>query len=106
MYLAYDGERRSSARTGEVRARPEVPAPQVPAHVRVVLLAQQPGGDAFEGVDQVYWSCSPLNCFSSASKSSHISRMISSQREHGVGEAAAPVSGEEDQVGMEVVDDV
>lgn len=29
------------------------PPPQVPAHVRVVLLAQQPGRDALEGVDQL-----------------------------------------------------
>ena len=68
-------------------------APQVPADVAVVLLAESAGADALEGVDQFgeldfgrvvherwTWSCSPLNCFSSASKSAQTSRMISSVR--------------------------
>ncbi len=116
----FDSQRRPAATSGEVRAGPEVPAPQVPAHVRVVLLAQQAGGDALEGVDQlgeldfrrvvheqVYVVLFAVELLEVGFEvRADLSHDLFAARQHLVRECLAPVLGDEDQMSVQVVDDV
>lgn len=117
--FADDREWGAAAGTGEVRRRPQVPAPQVSGQMPVELLSQVTGRYAFEAVDQpgqggrrrivheevdVVVLAVELAEFG-AEVGAHICHDLLAAREDRIGECPTPVLRGEDQMCVQVADD-